>query len=614
MFMKKNLKLKRYKNLLSTSFYKVLNKIKSCKTSLLTLIKINTIKASSNLLQFFRFVYVKIKRYIRLLDSSEDSRIRFSVYFVAFLTIILIARILTISIFTFEKKQKKSNNVYEKEVVILDRNGKILVKNTFSYDLYFRPSDMLDPKVELDKTVNIIKRMKPRYDKILEKMMEKKNKKGAIVLGQFGISDWERVSLLDSGVVGAAFEEKKSRHYVYSNLFSHLIGICDDTGKGISGIEKSLYNGDVKNENGKVFLSVDVDVQRILHQELLTLVEQKNALGAAGMIADIKTGEVIAAVSLPDFNPNNKEGFAENMFSRFSSGVYEFGSIFKIINTALALKNNIPLDKVYDISEDIRFGSRSISDMRKRRNKMTTEEIVMYSSNIGSGKIALEVGPDAQREFFYEIGLADKVGLEIPENSKPILPKKANWRDITSVTLSYGHGIAVTQGNVLRAIVSILNDGRFTDLTVLKDKNKDGEYIGMSVVSEKISKTMRRVMRNVVQFGAAGTAKSSFYDIGGKGGTAIKLDENGKYSKKKNMLSFVAAFPMNEPRYALIISLDEPKWRDDVSRFSMTGGGVLGKPMREIIERLGFFAKIDKIKSREIDEIKLEGEIRGYGV
>ncbi len=553
-----------------------------------------------------------IKRYIKTLDESNEVRIRFAIYFLSFLALILISRILIISFFNFDKKTQKAETVYEREVQIFDRNGKILVKNAFSYDLYFRPIDMLDLKSELDKTMKIIPRIKPRYDKILSKMVEKRDKKNGIVLGQFAISDWERRSLLDAGVVGVFFEEKRSRYYVHSNLFSHLIGICDESGIGIAGVEKSIYNGNIKDEDGKVFLSLDVDVQRILHQELSNLMTQKEALGAAGMIADIKTGEVIAAVSLPDFNPNNKEGFAENMFSRFSSGVYEFGSIFKLINTALALKNKIPLNKVYDISQDIKFGSRSIGDMKRRLNSMTTEEIVMYSSNIGSGKIALEVGAHNQREFFYELGLANKVGLEIPENATPILPKKSLWRDITSVTLSYGHGIAVTQGNVLRAIISILNKGRFTDLTILLNKKDNSEYYGMSVIDEKNSRLMQRVMRNVVQFGAGQKAKSQFYDIGGKGGTAIKLDERGHYSKRKNMLSFVAAFPMNEPKYAIIISLDEPKWKDDVSRFSVTGGGILGGPMKEIIERLGFFAKIDKMNKSEKDEISLEGVLRQY--
>ncbi|WP_161982835.1 peptidoglycan D,D-transpeptidase FtsI family protein [Candidatus Deianiraea vastatrix] len=488
---------------------------------------------------------------------------------------------------------------------IVDRNGEILAQDINSYDLYFRPYNVLNIENELLKISEILPRVKSRYKKILEKSMEKKGSKNTSILIQFGISDRERKKLLENGVIGLEFQVKKTRYYIHGSLFSHIIGLISDDGKGVSGIEKSISQGKIKpDENGFVNLSVNLQIQRILHTILTDTMKTNEAKGAFGMIADVKTGEIIAASSLPDYNPNDKSSMTfDRAFNKFSLGVYEFGSIFKLINTALALENGLPTSKVYTIKDDLELNGYKITDFVKRRDVMTLEEVVMYSSNIGSGKIALEIGHDKQREFFYNLGFGEKMNLEIPENGGFLMPQKQNWHGITSVTLSYGHGIAITQAHLLRAMISILNNGKFTNLTLLKNGNN--VILDKSIISQETSSKMLSIMRKIVQFGAAKSLKSPHYDIGGKSGTAIKLLNKGGYSKEKNLLSIFAAFPMSDPKYAMVISLDEPKWSAE-RRLSLTGGGTLGRATSGLIEQMGLFLKIPKMQQSERDIISTE--------
>ena len=315
------------------------------------------------------------------------------------------------------------------------------------------------------------------------------------------------------------------------------------------------------------------------------------------MMINAKTGEIIAGVSLPDYNPNNKATITpDNMFNRFSLGVYEFGSIYKVLNATLAIENGIPISKRYDVKNDLVIDGKKISDMKKSRETMSLEEIVMFSSNIGSGRVLLDVGADKQREFYDAIGLTSRMNFELPERGKPIFPDKRNWRGMTAVTMAYGHGIATTQTAFLRGTCGVLNDGKMFDITLLK-KRSSPYYTGY-VISKNTSQKVKDLMRNVIEYGAGQRAKSKYYDIGGKSGTAIKILNTGGYSKGKNLLSFFAATPISDPEYAIIISLDEPK-SDNVSRFALVGGVILGPVAKEIIESSAVLLGIENTKLQD---------------
>lgn len=467
--------------------------------------------------------------------------------------------------------------------IIVDANGTILAQDIIAYDLYFKPCKVSSVKDELRKISRILPSIKSKYSDIFAKILERSGSCGNILI-QMGISQEDKINLLDSGVTGLEFETKQFRYYFHNNLASHVLGFTSDDGIGMSGIERFIDRNDLKNE-GSVFLGLDIRAQTILHNKLEESRKSYNAIGASGMIARIKTGEIIAAVSLPDYNPNKKSTITyNNMFNRFSLGVYELGSVFKILNIAIAIESGLDRNKQYNVSDDIVMNNYTITDMRKIRKTMTLEESLIYSSNIASGKILLDFGKAKQIEFFNMMKMGEKMNYEIQEIGKPIYPSAKTWTDLKAITMSYGHGIATTQANFIRGMCTILNDGQFTDLTFLKNSNNGNGY---KVFSSKTSKDVLSIMQNTVLFGAAKKVKSSFYDIGGKGGTSIKIRPEGGYDRSKNFVSFVATFPLFQPEYVMIISLDEPV-QGNINRLAFTGGSILGPVAKDIIEGVAF--------------------------
>lgn len=570
---------------------------------------INKLKGYLNkILRNFKYLILQIKLLILRIDRHSEYRIYtiIAIIFILFVILQIALFVVCIAGDSVNKiTHKKYLNLNDERIEIYDRNGVLLAKDVASYDLYLRPYQILNVPEEIRKIGKIIGKIKYKEGKIIENAMLKQKDKNARILIQMGISEIDRKTLLENGVIGIEFDIKKTRYYLTENLFCHIIGVTSDDGEGISGIEKSISQNRVPFED-KVVLSVDSRIQSVLHDSLSQVVKEYNAQGAFGVFIDINTGEILAGVSLPDYNPNDKSTMTfDTAFNKFSLGTYEFGSIFKIINHTLAVENEIPMNKVYDISEDLVVDGKSISEMQRKRNTMTTEEVLMYSSNIGSGKILLEIGAEKQRELFERLGLTSRIKLELPEVGNVMIPSKRDWRGIRAVTMAYGHGIAVTQLNYIRALATILNGGKLINLTLVKRNELNPLYFE-DVIDEKVSEKMRELVRKVVLYGAGRAAKSEFYDIGGKSGTAIKLKATGGYDKKKNLISFTVAFPMKEPKYAMIISLDEPQW-SDAQRMELTGSTVLGRVAKEIVHSSAFFLGIEKVKPQinktEIDAI-----------
>lgn len=549
-----------------------------------------------NTSRFCKFYWIKLQKIVQKFDVSNNYRVIFLVSFTAFLLVFLQIMLFCKCILKNDpiKLTKKHVNSNNNRIEIYDRNGILLAKDIASYDLYIRPYQILDAPAELEKISKIIPKIKNKIPKITEIAALKSKDKVARILVQMGLSDIDRRNLLENGVVGIEFDMKKTRHYLMDNLFAHIIGVTSDDGEGLSGIEKAISQNRIPFED-KVQLSVDVKIQSIMHDSLKNIMQKHKAKGAFGVFIDVNTGEILAGVSLPDYNPNDKSTMTfDNAFNRFSLGTYELGSIFKIINLTLATKHNIPMDRVYDISKDLIVDGKSLGEMQRKRDFMTTEEVLLYSSNIGSGKILLDVGAENQRILFEDLGLTSRVKLELPELGNVMVPSKRDWRGVRAVTMAYGHGIAVTQLHYIRALAAILNGGKLVDLTLLK-RGEMNKFYAKDVLDAEISHKMRALVRRVVQEGAGRSAKSAFYDIGGKSGTAIKIKSTGGYDKTKNLVSFFSAFPMNNPKYAMIISLDEPEWKDE-NRLSLTGGGVFGATAREIIHSSAFFLGVEKVQ------------------
>ena len=348
-------------------------------------------------------------------------------------------------------------------------------------------------------------------------------------------------------------------------------------------------------ESRKVILSMGYyDVPNKLNvpgEELLKVIHDFSAKGAAGIIMDVHTGEIIAMVSLPDFDPNkpgdtdasqSPADAKERIFNKVTLGDYEMGSVFKIFNTAMALDSGVTsLTKGYDASHPIQIGRFTIEDYHGKHRWLSVPEIFMYSSNIGSAKMAVDAGADRQRSFLARLGLLQPVPVEIDEVAKPHYP--AVWRPVNVMTIAYGHGIAVTPLHVITAVSAIVNGGALHPPT-LRKLPSGAVPPGEQVMSPKTSEQMRKLMRLVVEFGTAKMAAAPGYVVGGKTGTAEK-NSGGRYLEKKLLSSFIGAFPMHDPRYAILALVDEPHGTKQSFGYA-TAGWTVAPATSRIIQRI----------------------------
>jgi cell division protein FtsI (penicillin-binding protein 3) len=347
----------------------------------------------------------------------------------------------------------------------------------------------------------------------------------------------------------------------------------------------------VKDSTGTIQLSLDARVQFILHEELTRVISDFSAKGAAGIIMDVTTGEVVAMVSLPDFDPNHPgttdpkvspADAKERIFNKITLGDYEMGSVFKIFNTAMALDSGVTsMTKGYDASHPIHIGRFTIDDYHGKHRWLSTPEIFMYSSNIGSAHMAVDAGGERQRSYLARLGLLKPAPIELDEVAKPHFPKQ--WREINVMTIAYGHGISVSPLNAIAAVSAIVNGGVLRAPTLIK-RPPGTVPPGEQVVSAKTSEQMRKLMRLVVEYGTAKLAAAPGYVVGGKTGTAEK-NSGGRYQQKKLLSSFIGAFPMHEPRYAILALVDEPHGTKASHGFATAGWTVVPATSR-IIQRI----------------------------
>jgi cell division protein FtsI (penicillin-binding protein 3) len=312
-------------------------------------------------------------------------------------------------------------------------------------------------------------------------------------------------------------------------------------------------------------------------------VKKFSAIGATGIVMDVTSGEIIAMSNVPDFDPNRVSKLSqEALFNRATLGAYEMGSTFKTFTAAAALEHNIvSMRSGYDATHPLTMGKFTISDTHPQGRWLTVPEIFAYSSNIGTAKMALDLGAKRQQKFLRSLGFFEPVSLEIPELASPIVPK--DWRDITTVTVSYGHGISVSPLHLVRAIAAIAGDGMLQPLTLIKDGNANKEQ-GPRVVAETTVADVRHLLRLVVRNGTGKAADAPGYAVGGKTGTAEK-NAGGVYNAHAKVASFVSVFPTDAPKYALLVMVDEPKGIKETFGYA-TGGWVSAPVVGRIVQRM----------------------------
>jgi cell division protein FtsI (penicillin-binding protein 3) len=454
---------------------------------------------------------------------------------------------------------------------ILDRNGTIIATDLKTKSLYI---DKILAKNK-QKTAKRLSQILPdlSYKKILNKLTSKKNSEWVLI--KKNISPKEQQEIKSLNLPGAIFENDMMRIYPHKSLFSHIVGYVDLDRKGLSGIERQYDEELAKGKD--IRLAADIQMQDILTNEIKKGLKNNKSNAAAGIIMNVDNGEILALTSLPNFDLNQQKIANNNQrFNRITHGIYELGSILKIITNVIAFEENlVKLDDIFDVKDDIKYGKFTIKDNYKIKDEMNIREIFIHSSNIGTVKIAKKIGKKLQKKYFEKFNLLDRVIADFPALGKPIFPKR--WREINLFTISYGHGIAITPLHITSLIAAIINDGKYYNPSFIKQNKKleDKKPIINKVTSEIIRSLMEDTVKN-------GTGKESFlenYKIGGKTGTADKA-AFGSYDKSQTISSFIAAFPIDQPKYIIFVMFDNPKTK-------FKAGGLIAAPIvKEIIKKI----------------------------
>ncbi|MBP5615344.1 MAG: penicillin-binding protein 2 [Alphaproteobacteria bacterium] len=472
---------------------------------------------------------------------------------------------------------------------IVDRNGLAIATSLPTVNLYANPKKIKDPKDAAEKLVDLFEDMK--YDDVYAKLTKKRS---SFVMLRHDMSPAQQAEVNALGIPALEFQESEKRVYLHNNLFVHALGYTNIDNEGKAGIERFL-NDRLIHSTTPLTVTLDTGVQDTIRTELAAAVEKFKAIGAAAILMDVNTGEVISMVSLPDYNPNVKIPVDDRALFNFTTqGIYEPGSVFKTFNTALGLESGkVKVKDKFDATKPIFVQRQRFQDFHGENRWLSVGEILIYSSNIGSIQLASRVGKEDQRKFLGNLGFFEKVkGLELYEKALPQFQSAKKWTDVTMATVSFGHGISVTPMHVITAFSALVNGGIYHEPTLIKTTERK---LSRRVISEHTSEQMRPLLRDIVLYGTGRRADVAGYEVAGKTGTAEKVI-NGKYAKNRLTNTFLSAFPASNPKYALMVIIDEPKPTPETSGHSTSGWNAVpttGKIIAEIAPQLGLQANFD---------------------
>lgn len=528
-----------------------------------------------------------------LSTQLKQIRLRLLVLIVAFMSVFMIIQIRLVDIMMLQSDRLgNAGQAYTMEGAdrgkILDAHGNVIATTLITASLYGNPKMILDPMDAAKKLVATFPDL--NIDVVYKKLTAEK---GFVWLKR-NLSPQDQQRVIELGLPGLDFQFEKKRIYPQGNLFSHVLGVTDIDGNGTAGVEKQ-FDHILKDPNKEVQLSLSLPIQHILHNELKQSVEKFKAKGGSGMVISLKTGQILGMVSAPDFDPNNPKTMGgENAFNRNTLGVYEQGSVMKLLNTAMFLKyGKGGVHAVFDASQPLALGKFRIKDYRGgERRPLTVEEIFFHSSNIGSALMALSIGPEKQMEFLREVGLCDKPSIELPEKGRPLLPSKPSRG--SCMTIAFGHGLAASPIQFMQSVTNVLTE-QHLPLSLLKNPDRPQSKIG-ELIAEKDRKTLCGLMLKTLEDGTARKARVQGYLIGGKTGTAEKV-EKGRYLKDgRNLTSFFGVFPLDNPEYLVFVSLDEPQAIQGTYGFTAAGWNAAplgGRIITRIAPMLGVEPKFE---------------------
>ncbi|TMJ89489.1 MAG: penicillin-binding protein 2 [Alphaproteobacteria bacterium] len=452
---------------------------------------------------------------------------------------------------------------------MLDRNGEILATDVRTPSLFAEPHRIID----VDEASELLTAVVPEID--AAELRARLASKRRFVWLKREITPEQRAQIHRLGLPGIGFLPENKRIYPNGAEVSHIIGHVNIDNQGAGGIERwldarglaDLHLAGLATDRLQtpVELAVDLRVQHAFRDELIAARANFKAVAAAGVLADVRTGEIVSMVSVPDYDPNNpREALDPTRINRLTTGVYEMGSTFKALTLAMALDSGkITLKSAFDASHPLQYGKFAIHDFHAQNRVLTVPEIFTYSA-----RMALSLGIEHHKWFLRKMGQLDRLRTELPESAEPLVPKR--WAELNTVTIAFGHGLSVAPLQAVMAISALMNGGHLFPPTFLKRSESEALALATQVVKPETSEKMRYLMRLNVEKGTATKADVKGYYVGGKTGTADKV-VGGRYSKTKVLTSFTAVLPADQPRYLLLIMLDEPQATPETHGFTTSG-------------------------------------------
>ncbi len=550
---------------------------------------------------------VRMRRLVRSMFrlAIERSHVRVALVGLVFLGVFgaISVRLLTMAIFGEPPSQEHraaatSSTAFRPDIV--DRNGEILATDIRTVSVFAEPGNIYDK----DEAVELLTAVLPSLNasELRAKLASRKDRKGAgFVWVKRELTPKQQAEVHRLGIPGIGFLPDHKRVYPNGTAAAHILGATNLDGVGIAGMEKYIDSTGLQALNSfglvskqadlkPIQLSLDLRAQFAVRDELAKGIEHFKAKAGAAMILDVKTGEVIALVSMPDFDPNDpKDALAPDRINRMNVGVYEMGSTFKAMTLAMALESGkYNVNSTFDTRGGVlNWGRQKIHEYHGTNRIITMPEVFTHSSNIGSAKMALGVGVPGHKAFLKKMGLTDRLRTELPESAAPIVPSR--WSEINTITIAFGHGIAVAPLQAAMAVGAIVNGGKLITPTFLKSDPDSVKARSTPVLSAQTSEAMRYIMRLNANEGSAKKASVPLYFVGGKTGTAEKVI-GGRYNKNRLFTTFMAASPMNDPKYLFVTIMDEPQGLPESGGYATAAwnsGVVTGKIIERVAPILG---------------------------
>ena len=501
--------------------------------------------------------YLETNQKNKKVKKSSISQDRIYLLFFLFFSLITIfsIKITFISLKNFEVYNQKKNSFYFTSLRrdIVDRNGILISRNIKSFHAAIKPNLIKNKE-------NFLIKIRLNFPDLPIKKVEQQLNKGKYFYLKRRLSQNDKEKLWSLGEKGIIFEPFQSRIYTHANLYSHILGQVDYDNYGISGVEK-YFDKELKDKrllNNPLQLTLDTNIQHIIDDELNRALETFNATGGGALLMDVNNGEVLSLVSLPNFNINKRANITDkNYNNKITKGIYELGSIFKTFTIALALEKNLvsPETIIKDIPRKIKCSIHEISDIKKFPKDLSVEDILIRSSNIGTLMLAKKIGEQDYKDFIKKTNLLDMPDFELEELGTPLNFK---WNKCKLETISYGHGIAVTPLQASATYAALTNGGNVIKPTLINNKKQQENK---KIISPKTSKKINTILRKVVteKEGTASLADIYGYNVGGKTGTSQKYG-----NKNENLNTFISVFPSQDPKYVLLVMLENPQVATDL--------------------------------------------------